>query len=544
MTLPDPPPSEPSKGIVAGPAGSILLGLLALLILIGWLPHYLTWPWWADLDAYATIARGWDAGILPYRDVTIFNFPGQIELFWLLGHAFGWGRTWPIYALDASMTLGACGLLIWWSRRRFGSTFPGWVGVVALLHLAADQDYASAAQRDWQAPLLAAVGLLTLQAGRGRAARIAAGLMLGCAGAIRPHVILFAPAYFLAIVVEGRARGHGARRLLVDAAEWAGAAALALAIAFAPLAAQGLLGDFLAGVRKAGYGSSYNRTTPAGVVAGAWGQTGLGAEGWPPGTSIEDWDRLRDVGLVAVTIALVATAALGGARRVTAAPWACAMALAYLYAPLHPKSHAYLILPRLVFGCAALAASAGLAGGLQRPWTRRAAYLGLVFVALPGVPKCWDLLASLDAVGFVEPGDPIPPGARGYFAPDDPRSPYRWRDYRDTLRYLGERTTDDTPLANLLRNVPFPAVNGPVGRISPLPGESGLIWLWSVEPEREPEFAAKLADAPGGTVAVWDPDAPTFTDRLALPNVSRVVRREFRREATFGAFQVWRKPIE
>ena len=54
-------------------------------VLILWLPEYLSWPWWTDHDVFATMARGWDAGLLPYRDLKGTNFPGTMYLFWLLG---------------------------------------------------------------------------------------------------------------------------------------------------------------------------------------------------------------------------------------------------------------------------------------------------------------------------------------------------------------------------------------------------------------------------------------------------------------------------
>jgi len=91
-----------------------LLITLCVVMLAGWLPHYLTWPWWADLDTLATIAQGWDAGIRPYRDVALFNFPGQIELFWLL----------EVFRLGADRTHLRRG------RSASGGAWPGDVGLV------------------------------------------------------------------------------------------------------------------------------------------------------------------------------------------------------------------------------------------------------------------------------------------------------------------------------------------------------------------------------------------------------------------------------
>ncbi len=54
-----------------------------------WVPHYLFWPWYRDSDTFAILAQSWDAGILPYRDIRGYNFPGAIYLFWCSG-------MWPV----------------------------------------------------------------------------------------------------------------------------------------------------------------------------------------------------------------------------------------------------------------------------------------------------------------------------------------------------------------------------------------------------------------------------------------------------------------
>src|SRR4051794_2690836 len=67
-----------------GPLTVALLGLCGFQ-LATWVPHYLTWPWFADHDVFATLALGWEHGQLPYRDLAGNNFPGTIYLFWILG---------------------------------------------------------------------------------------------------------------------------------------------------------------------------------------------------------------------------------------------------------------------------------------------------------------------------------------------------------------------------------------------------------------------------------------------------------------------------
>ena len=104
---------------------SVLLGLIVLVQVGSWLPHYLTWPYWADHDVFANAARAWDRGEKPYRDVRQNNFPGTIYLFYLLGKTAGWGRPSAFYALDSALLLALVGLLIAWSRKVFGRALPG-----------------------------------------------------------------------------------------------------------------------------------------------------------------------------------------------------------------------------------------------------------------------------------------------------------------------------------------------------------------------------------------------------------------------------------
>ena len=73
------PPVDPDKlatRILGGPLAAAV-ALLIVGFLATWIPHYLTWPWWPDHDTNAAMALGWEAGVLPYRDVRAFAFPGQ-----------------------------------------------------------------------------------------------------------------------------------------------------------------------------------------------------------------------------------------------------------------------------------------------------------------------------------------------------------------------------------------------------------------------------------------------------------------------------------
>ena len=96
--------------------------------LVTWLPTYLTWPWYTDSEHFAMLARLWDSGGLPYRDMFSTQFPGEIYLHWLLGKLLGWGNTVAYYAVDAALVIAFGALLVLWGRRRVGSALPGWIG--------------------------------------------------------------------------------------------------------------------------------------------------------------------------------------------------------------------------------------------------------------------------------------------------------------------------------------------------------------------------------------------------------------------------------
>jgi hypothetical protein len=528
LTVPPAAPTAPprvSEFLIGSPLGGALAAMCALL-LAGWLPHYLTWPWWPDIDAFAAIAQGWDAGILPYRDVSIFNFPGQIELLWVLGKVFGWGRTWPIYALDAAILIAFGVMITAWSRRALGRGAPGLVGFLAFLYYYLSLDYKDVAQRDWQGPVLVFVGMMLVQARPGLPTAMLSGLLFGLAFVIRPHVLLFAPAVVLPVAITASgAPDHPSRGYSRAILAWAAAAGLAAAIGFAPLAAQGLLGDFVRGVRQASYGR--------------YGE-------YPASLASRTFGPLREPRL-AIGALLAVAAALGSppAIRRVGIPWILSLLLALAYRPFHPVQHDYLAHPLWLVWSINLAVTAGAAMTLlkPRPGLALGAIALLAAMASPGLPRFFNPEASLRAIGDIGRGSEptrVPPGAEAHFAPTDSRSPYTFDQYRQVLAYLRQKTGPDTRVANLLRNVPFPALNGTVGRICPLPADSGIIWLYALGTDREADFARAL-EAAEDAVVVWIPGERSFDPRLQLPTLEPSVRRSYRPEATIAGIQVWRR---
>ena len=115
---------DPAAAWLLGPL-NVALGLACAVFLITWAPHYLIWPQWADTEQFAISAQSWEAGICPYRDLADFDFPGPIYLLYLLGKAFGWGRTTPFYAADLALLVLLGAAMVAWSRRVFGRRCRG-----------------------------------------------------------------------------------------------------------------------------------------------------------------------------------------------------------------------------------------------------------------------------------------------------------------------------------------------------------------------------------------------------------------------------------
>jgi hypothetical protein len=188
---------------------------------------------------------------------------------------------------------------------------------------------------------------------------------------------------------------------------------------------------------------------------------------------------------------------------------------------------------------------------------RLAALLVVLWAVVPGVPRYCQLRPSLRAVVELARGrDPAeaPPGCAHMFRdvppavplgdhPDTAKAPtdsYLWGDYCRLLAYLRRSTSPRTPVANVLRALPWPSINGPTGRMTPFPAAGGILHLWMVDPGMERRFADALAHSPDAVV-VWIPDEPHLLPALRLPLVDEVIRRLYRPEARIGRIEVWRR---
>ena len=482
------------------------------LLWLAWAPLYVTWPWWNDLDHFSTFAQGWDQGLLPYRDLPTFQFPGEYYLYWALGKLFGWGTTWPIYAADAGLALALVLAMAGWSKKVCGRSLPGWLGGLAFLGYYLGLGFDQAAQRDFHAPALAAMGVMAAQAVPGVRGRLLAGLLAGASLSIRPHAAVFLPA--MAAAVAWGARGSAWRKLGALAA-WGAATALALAVAFAPVWASGLWPSFLGNLRVAT--GPLNTLTRGNLWTRFFNQTDQHAR------------------LLAVPAgALLLAAGADPPRRRVALTWVLAVAGAAWYKPPAPVPHDYLTHGLMVAWGPCVAALAMLllsARGLTSP-PRLAALLLLAAAAIPGRPA------------YARPGEALAailrPEARGGLPERRPLhttlpDPYTWRGYRALIAYLRDHTAPRTRVANCLAFMP--AVCGPAGRLPAMPGES-LAWFQYFKDDENLQnaYARRLAETPD-SVVVWSPaEAPTIPGPLLA-----VIRGAYEPSARFGPVEVWRR---
>ncbi len=513
--------------LLRGPLTVVMLGLIAAQLLT-WIPHYLNWPWFADHDVFATLAQGWDAGLLPYRDLAGNNFPGTVYLFWLLGKTFGWGRTLPFYAVDAGFVVLLGGVMLAWSRRRFGHVLPGAIGYAAFLSYYFSLDYARVGQRDWHGPFFLMLGLLVADGWPGRASRLFVALAAAVGFVFRPQVVLLFPALTLAVAQglwAARESGNPVARTARGLFAWGVLLAGFVALAFAPIMAAGLTGDFLRGVRLTFYGSRYNLV-------------GLHTFGIQ---MLLQFLHMEFVIVPAVLLLFAARTdpATRGAIRVGLT----ALAGAWFYKPLSPVPYPYLSHPlTLVWSMNVALVVALLVKSELGSASLRLAAVGLAIGLVIHVkPENCSVQAARLAFREIPRGmmPSQPPPGYPEITLDASAQPYPWKDYVATLEYLRRETRPDERVANLLRVVP--ALTGASGRLPALPAES-LAWLL-VKPDDEPRFLQALEDATG-EVVVWAPRETEELEGYRLVDVVRqlvpAVRRQYRPVARFGAIEVWR----
>lgn len=219
--------SKPASGRVASWAWTALLVTFA--VPVAWLAwRSRGWPLIHDAPILHYLAWRIGEGAAPYRDLFDMNAPGTYLVHLAVLGAFGPGDVaWRVFDLGclAAGALAVAALAAPWG----GPAAVGGALFFALYHLASGPWQTG--QRDFllcPLLLLGALGVARWMEARQRVpALLWAGLALGAAVTIKPHVLLFAAALGVAIVAAGRRAGASS------------AALFAAALASPPLAAVG-----------------------------------------------------------------------------------------------------------------------------------------------------------------------------------------------------------------------------------------------------------------------------------------------------------------
>jgi hypothetical protein len=230
--------------------------------------------------------------------------------------------------------------------------------------------------------------------------------------------------------------------------------------------------------------------------------------------------------------------------RRSAGVWLLAYLGAWLYKPLSPVPFPYLEHPLALLWAinTGLLVHLLLIPALARPAVRLVAVLLAVRLGAHARPLQCSVAYSRQAIAALRQGTlpEAPPLGIHIALPVDPNAvAFPWSDYRGVLGYLRTRTDPDTRVANLVHVVP--ALNGPSGRLTPLPAES-LAWL-AVAPHALARFNRALEAAPADSVVVWSPERGGILDLYQhydeVEYLAPVIRRHYAPAARFGAIEVW-----
>jgi hypothetical protein len=502
--------------MLEGPAAVVLWGV-ALLHLECWSLSYLGWPWSPDHDVFATLARSWDAGVLPYRDMEANNPPATIYLYWVLGKLFGWGRTTPFFAFDAALTASLGVIMLAWSRRRFRSSLPAAVGYLWFLRYYLGLDYSMTGQRDWHASLAAAAAMMVADAWSGHRGRWVSAFLAALAVAVRPQALLLAPAF----VAVANAKCQSLRTPQAEvgraAFQWGLIFTGVLALMFFPLMATGILGDFVHDFHRAAYSGLRAAWTIQDLV-----ERSLNA--------LWRWEFLA----VLISAFVLTCHAESYARRSIAA-WIAAQLATILYKAISPQQHNYLDIPQFLF--MAISLSVVLGTILQTREVPAAFRLAVVFLSLGvnGHASLYTIQPHGNMQWSFASFDEMRRGREPLVYPNGYSGEYSLKDYQALIEYLSIKDPNVT-LANALA---YPlALTGPTARLSAFPAES-LAWLMLVRPDDESAFVEKLEQTPNSMV-VWIP--AEFERPLApFDRLEQAIRKLYELDARVGPFEIWRR---
>jgi hypothetical protein len=528
------PPISPGAPDLASPifrflhlVMTILIAFWCLTLLVIWIPHYLTWPWFCDHEHFAMIARSWEVGVKPYSDLATYQFPGEIYLFWVLGKLTGWGNTVSIYAFDVMLVFGLGILLILWGLRLSGRLLPGLIGFSSFLLFYLSVKFDVAAQRETHTTVLMLASLMMPTIWAGRGGRVISAVAFGLALLIRPQVVVLLPAILLSLDRSARPPGAHWLQSFLPLLTWGLISGLTLALGFLPLLLNGSLIDFWDNLQS--MRSTYGRDS---VGMGILDILANVKPLWLPKhlllasalvVGLLPWHRPNDAMRRSFPVVLIAMVGVS------------------FYHAISPLRIPYHATPQIAIAAMGLTfVAAQLVQGQTRPLARLAALAVLfLFFGAREKPRALEVLSPGDrtyglreSLRVLRTGDlPRKPAVGFYESPG-----YRWEDTRAAILYLKEQVPAAEPVAPLLMLNRAAAASVAARSVAlPIPDGNALLMVDDPVLTNRVVTALEYADP---CVVLWNPSQASEMGQKFIP-LWNVIRQRFEPEARFGNIEIW-----
>lgn len=516
---------------------------LALFAVI-WVPEYLVQPLWTDHEHMLIMAQLWNAGEFPWKAMHTYQFPGGMETAWLSARLFGWGEPRGFYATNLAVISLAGFAMTAWARRNLGRRAYGLLGFMALAFVEAAQPFTGVAQRDSQTTWLAMTALLAPAAFPGRFfGSILSAVCLALAVAIRPHALIYFPVVLCGIFWNDmragnfdltviRSRLFAASRTMTFRI-WLIVFLAAAAIFLSPVLGIRRTPAFLEALK-------FPLTQPGDYSRGAF-------SAWDDVLD-DSLTRQRNVMFLLFSGFMMLPASGQPIWRRLAIGQVAIFACVVIYRAAHPVDHGYMKLPMQFWTClGAMTFPAWLATKFWKipTFTWISMLGGILIASLPPTSlfvSAGDWPAAMRDLTGNRTLEVSPNGAKFAY----PRPPieyhYTWDNWQAARIWLARNTGESTRILNLLSFQPFPAFLGTLGRLPIGRLESFVMLTWFKRYDFDTEIVNSLANAPSGSLVIWDNERTNPVHRVQVGESSRYILERFVPAARFGEIEIWRKP--